>query len=637
MLNALRKGAKSLVAKILIALLVSSFAVWGIGDIFSFRLGSRVAKVGDTEISAERFANALAREQTRLSRQSQQIVSLDMMRAAGIDRGVLAGMIRDAAFTEELSGLGIEASDAAVADAIRGNASFHDPGGQFSSQAYALLLQQQGLSVSQFEALTRTLLGQQLLIETAEAALAPIPGAGARIAAYQGESRGVNLMTLTLDMAPAPGSPDEGALRAFYDANSAMFTEPERRWGEFVHIDAARLQAELVPDEATLRATYEAKTDLYAVAETREVDQITIPDRTAAEAAMGRLVSGAVTFESLGAEFGRGEAELSLGAVQAVDLPAAAAAVVFGEAEPGLIGPVELPIGFAVYRIREIIPGGTASFEDVRDRIAERMAFKKVTLKAPERANQVEELRAEGLTMAEIATRAGVSHGRFDGLARDGSFAGAASAEGVMASAPFISEAFTALDAEERDLVDLPDGGYLLVMVERIEPSALQPLDAVRERAVAGWAKAERLKAIEAQGAELAARLGEDASIWDLGEELAVAVLPQPPFNRAGAPQTLTPALVDAIFAAANTGGASGPDAEGSRVIVAQVASIAQPAPEQLAATTTKVDGALVVSLERDTAEYFTRAVMAAHESQIEPGVIEEVYRRLGASGTDGQ
>ena len=75
MLHFLRKSVKSLPAKVLIVLLVASFAVWGIGDIFTFSLDSRVAQVGDTEVSAQQFADALSREQSRISRQSGQFVS----------------------------------------------------------------------------------------------------------------------------------------------------------------------------------------------------------------------------------------------------------------------------------------------------------------------------------------------------------------------------------------------------------------------------------------------------------------------------------------------------------------------------------------------------------------------------------
>ncbi|MFQ5565795.1 MAG: SurA N-terminal domain-containing protein [Paracoccaceae bacterium] len=640
MLRSLRKGVKSLPAKILIGLLVVSFAVWGIGfgDIFSLRLDTRVAKVGDTEVSAQRFADALSREQRRLQQQSGQFISYDMLWAAGLDRRILGRLIRDAAFDEEMKEFGIAAPDQAVADAIRANPAFQGPGGEFSPQAYSLYLAQQGFSPAWFEELTRTVLAQQVLVETAEAAMIAAPGAGARIAAYQGERRGVTMLSLTLDMAPDPGTPDDGALRAFHEANAAMFTEPERRWGEYLHVDAARLREELVPDEAVLRADYEANIDAYTVEESRIIDQIAISDRAAAEAAIARLVSGDATFESLGAEFGLAEGDLSLGRVTRGDLPESAAAVVFDEAEPGIIGPVALPAGFAIYRITEITPGGAATFEDVRDAIAERLTQDEISVRAPEIANQVEELRAEGLPMAEIAGHfSGVIHGTFDGLARDATLAGGASAEGVVASAPFIGEVFAALDAEERDLVETPEGGYLLVMVERIEPSALRPLAEVRDRAVAAWAAAERLKSIEAQGAELAARLGQDASIWDIGEELSVAAMPLAPFTRSTPPPALPRALVEKIFRAANAAGASAPSADGTRVVVAQVSSVTAPEPDAMAAASAEIDRALEQSLKQDTAEYFARAVVARHDARIEPGVIDQVFQRLGATSQPTQ
>ena len=283
MLNYLRKGVKSLPAKILIGLLVASFAVWGISYQSFTNFNTQVAQIGDTEVSADRFATSLSREQSRISRQAGQFISYDMMRAAGLDRRILGGLIRDAAFNEELAVLGIAAPDEAVFDAVRANPNFQGAGGEFSRPTFNLALAQQGFSETEYLELTRTLLTQQVLTETAEAAMLPPPGAGARIAAYQGESRVASALTLTLDSAPDPGTPDEGALRAFYEANEAMFTEPERRWGEYLHIDMEKLLVELTPDEATLRDAYDANISAYSVEASRTIDQIAIPDRETAE------------------------------------------------------------------------------------------------------------------------------------------------------------------------------------------------------------------------------------------------------------------------------------------------------------------------------------------------------------------
>lgn len=642
MLKFLRNGVKSLPAKILIGLLVASFAVWGIGDVFSFRLDSRVAKVGDTEIPAQRFTDALMREHSRISRQAGQLVSLDMIRSAGIERGIISGLIRDAAFEEELKALGIAAPDEAVAEAIRSNPNFLSSDGTFSTQSYQLLLAQQRFSPAEFEELTRTLLAQQLLTETAEAAIVSPPGAAARIAAYQGENRAATTLALTLDTAPDPGTPDEGALRAFYEANEPMFTEPERRWGEYIHVDAARLRTELTPDEATLRATYEADIGAYSVAESRVIDQIAISDGAEAETAVARLASGDVTFEALADELDLDSTNLSLGEVTRNDLPDVLADVVFDEPEPGIIGPVELPAGFAIIRIREITQGSTTPFEEVRDQIAEQLAIGEALARAPELANQIDELRAEGLTISEIASRvaessSAVIRGAFEGLARDATLAGADTAEGVEASAQFIDEVFTALDSEERDLIETTDGGYLLIWVERIEPTALQTLEQVRERAVAAWQTAERRTVLETQGAELAARLGDDVSIWDIGAELGLAAVPYEPFSRLNPPPELPAALVEEIFRAEPGRGGSAASDDGNQILIAQVANILQLDPEAMAENSAGIDQALVDSLQSDTSEYFARAVVSRYDAQIEPGVIDEVFRRLGASGTMGR
>ena len=70
MLNALRKNAGSWVVKVLMLLLVASFAIWGIGDVFFSRgQNPTVATVGGTEIPANELANAFNRAVANLQRQ----------------------------------------------------------------------------------------------------------------------------------------------------------------------------------------------------------------------------------------------------------------------------------------------------------------------------------------------------------------------------------------------------------------------------------------------------------------------------------------------------------------------------------------------------------------------------------------
>ena len=56
MLDSLRQGAQSWVAKALLGLLTISFGIWGIADVFKTGLNTDVvAKVGKQEISARKL------------------------------------------------------------------------------------------------------------------------------------------------------------------------------------------------------------------------------------------------------------------------------------------------------------------------------------------------------------------------------------------------------------------------------------------------------------------------------------------------------------------------------------------------------------------------------------------------------
>ena len=89
MLNALRKNAGSWVVKVLLLLLVASFAIWGIGDVFfSGGQNPAVATVGGIEIPANELANAFNRSVANLQRQlgpqfdREQAIQLGVMQQA---------------------------------------------------------------------------------------------------------------------------------------------------------------------------------------------------------------------------------------------------------------------------------------------------------------------------------------------------------------------------------------------------------------------------------------------------------------------------------------------------------------------------------------------------------------------------
>src|SRR5690625_365116 len=265
MINFLRRAVKSLPAQILLGLLVASFAVWGIGDVFSSGGPGAVARVGKTDLSADRFADALSRTQRMLSQQQRKAISLRELRESGIADATLAGLVSDVAFAEELSRLGIAVPKEAVRRAITDNPTFQDGQGGFSQFLYQSRISNAGFSPQAYEAATRELLGQQLLADAFAPVSAPPPGMAEMIAAYAGEERELRYVRLTPDMVEAPAAPGEEALSTWFEENVERFREQERRTGLYLHTNHQNQAAQTAPsgedmqgEQGANRATYTA-------------------------------------------------------------------------------------------------------------------------------------------------------------------------------------------------------------------------------------------------------------------------------------------------------------------------------------------------------------------------------------------
>src|SRR5262245_40902425 len=131
MLDKMRGAAKSWVAKLLMGLLVMSFGVWGIADVFTFRPGSALATVGDQDISGQAFTDTYRNWLQDYQRKTGQPITPEQARLLGLDRALLNDMIRTAALDSEASKMKLKVSDQQLVESIQANSLFHNSQGQF--------------------------------------------------------------------------------------------------------------------------------------------------------------------------------------------------------------------------------------------------------------------------------------------------------------------------------------------------------------------------------------------------------------------------------------------------------------------------------------------------------------------------
>src|ERR1700755_2221424 len=114
MLRGMRKASSNWLRKIVIAVVVGvlivSFGVWGIADIFKGFGQSTLAKVGKTEISTEQFRQIYTDKLQQLGRQFGRPLTQEQARAFGLDRQVLQQTIAEAALDEDARRMGLAQS-----------------------------------------------------------------------------------------------------------------------------------------------------------------------------------------------------------------------------------------------------------------------------------------------------------------------------------------------------------------------------------------------------------------------------------------------------------------------------------------------------------------------------------------------
>ncbi|MEM8703625.1 MAG: SurA N-terminal domain-containing protein, partial [Pseudomonadota bacterium] len=97
MLDSLRKGAGTWIAKLFIALLIFSFAIWGVTDFLQGFGQNTAAKVGETEVSIFEFDRTYRQDLNRLAQQFGRPLTAEEGAALGVPQQALGRLIAEAA------------------------------------------------------------------------------------------------------------------------------------------------------------------------------------------------------------------------------------------------------------------------------------------------------------------------------------------------------------------------------------------------------------------------------------------------------------------------------------------------------------------------------------------------------------
>ncbi|TMV78207.1 peptidylprolyl isomerase, partial [Thioclava sp. BHET1] len=458
--------------------LMLGMVVFGLGGYgvtnFSGNINS-IGSVGDQEISTADYSRALQQELAAYRQQMGNKLTAKQALAMGLDSTVRAQLITTAALDDEDQRIGLSVGNGALRDAIRALPAFQGPDGKFDDSTYKLVLQQNGLSVSDFEAKMRRQLTQKIL-EAATKGAVPAPKAYiSTLEAYIGQNRSFSTLTVTdKDLTAALPMPSDKDLKTYYDAHKSDFTAPEAKMISYVSLTPEMLAGKMKVDPKQLDQVYQQNKDQFDKPEKRLVERLVYPTEAAAQAAKAELDSGKATFADLVKARGLAMADVDMGDVTKDDLSDDAAEAVFGLDKPGVVGPVKSALGPALFRMNAIIPADSTGADEARAELAEGLRTQKARQAI---SNQVEDITnklAAGATLEDLAKETDMKLAKITYTAGD--------KDGIAAYPAFRTAADAVKDGDYPQLIQLKGGGIAALRLDSIRKAALIPYDKVADK-----------------------------------------------------------------------------------------------------------------------------------------------------------
>jgi peptidyl-prolyl cis-trans isomerase D len=578
-LDTLRKGAARTFGLILVGLLVVSFAVWGIADIFTGYGQQTLIRVGGTEITPQEYLRAQQEVLRAMSTQAGRSLSLQEARALGLDRRVLERLVGGAAVDNHARDLHLGISEQALLDGIMKDPAFKDGLGNFSPAVFQQALYQIGMNEQSYLAsLRESNLRRQILATVGQVGTSPEILVTA-LNNFNGETRTLRFVLVPTSVAGNIPDPTDEELRRYYDNHKSKFTQPEYRKIGVLAVTPESVKGEVQITEADLKAAYEASTEQLGKPERRKIQQITFPDLAAANAAHQKLQSGG-DFIAIAKEQGLSEADIDLGNVSRAEMADAAIADAAFKLEVDKVSePITGKLGnIVLLRVTAIEPGKTPTFEEAKADLEKKLLKERASGAIFELHDKIEDQLASGTTLAEVADKLKLDYLLVEQVDREGR-----KPDGSPVALPAQKELLNAVFATdtgvENDPIDAKDEGVIWYEVLGVVPEQLKPFDKVKDEVAQDWRAEEVRTKVAAYAQDLVSSLTNGKTLEDVAKELNVQVLTSDPLKRDGMTVYVLPTAVAQAFTLPEKGYGSAPSGIDQGRIVFQVDKVTPPEP----------------------------------------------------------
>jgi len=543
----MRNLAHTKVVKGLMIILMVSFALWGIGDIFRGNpLERTVAKVGNQSISVQ----ALNREFEQQLLRTRQIMgpefTAQQAKQMGILDKTLQGMIQKLSIDQAIKKLGIEVSAQTVLDEVAAQPQFRDKEGKFNRALFRQLLEQAHLNEGNFLGEGQKDMQRQQIIAALTPSSKPPQTVIDALYYARGQKRFLDIITIDNESIASIPQADDKALQDYYTQNPKPFTAPEYRALTIARLSTDDIAKDISITDDQLKKEYDDKQAELKQPERRDIVQVVLQDE-----AKAKLIAEAAKTSGNLAKSGKmvGYDAIPLNGSDEKSLPPELGKPVFSMPLSQISDPIKTGLGWHVVQVKKIIPEGIPAYNEIKDELQKAMQRDQATESLTKLVNQLDDELAAGHALEDIADGMKLRLIKIADVDANGKLSDGKEPAELPSKTDILKTAFAQNSGDTSPILDDKNGNYVVVRTDNVTPSAPKPFDQVKDEVAALWKAEQQAKAAKEQAEKMAQALREGQTPDSFMHDKGVAVRVSDGISMLGdSDDALPPSLLPQVF-----------------------------------------------------------------------------------------
>lgn len=515
-------------------MLILSFAIWGIGDIFlGDKDGEAVISVGDIEYNS----SDLLKEYDRTRKAMRLPPEYEAELKSQIMDSVTESMVNNGLLAAESSKLKLVFGDNQLKDWVGKSDRFRNDDGKFNPDLLRQALFNSGLNETDFFALLREDMKRNQLVSAVVGNISPPTILIEKLYNYRNEKRTVNVVEIKAKSILNISTPQESELKQLYKATQKNYMAPDYRTVTFVDITPKEVAKDITIPKNELREEYQVRINELTKPALRDLQQVIFATKDAALKAVNAAPtsSSKTKMNNYIQSLGRTANIIELKAVLETELlDDEERKAAFKTPLGNVSSPVKTAFGWKVFFPQNEKPKQVISFEVASKKIKDDLAQEKALDVIFELTNIFEDALASGSTLFEAANEINFKPQVAKLIAKNGLDEDGNPITGVPSERKFLRTVFSTPIGEQSQLIESKDGGYFLIQVDSEKKARQKHFEEVKVEVKKNWETNERKRLIKIKANELVEKSKFGKGLANKARELGYTIVKVGPFTRFG-------------------------------------------------------------------------------------------------------